>query len=81
MKKGLIVLVKFYQICLSPFFVSRCRYTPTCSMYTIECLEKHGALKGFGLVLKEYASVAQAPPAALTQYHNINLRTVWTLNV
>ena len=52
MKKGLIVLVKFYQICLSPFFVSRCRYTPTCSMYTIECLEKHGALKGFWLGIK-----------------------------
>ena len=52
MKKGLIVLVKFYQICLSPFFVSRCRYTPTCSMYTIECLEKHGALKGLWMSIK-----------------------------
>ena len=52
MKKGLIVLVKFYQICLSPFFVSRCRYTPTCSMYTIECLEKYGVTKGFWLSIK-----------------------------
>ena len=52
MKKGLIALVKFYQICLSPFFVSRCRYTPTCSMYTIECLEKHGAFKGLWMSTK-----------------------------
>ena len=46
MKIFLILIVKFYQLCLSPFFVSRCRYTPTCSMYTIECLEKYGVLKG-----------------------------------
>ncbi len=52
MKKILILLVKFYQMCLSPFFVSRCRYTPTCSMYTIECLEKYGILKGFWLGIK-----------------------------
>jgi putative membrane protein insertion efficiency factor len=52
MKKILISLVKFYQMCLSPFFVSRCRYTPTCSMYTIECLEKYGILKGFWLGIK-----------------------------
>ena len=52
MKKILISLVKFYQMCLSPFFVSRCRYTPTCSMYTIECLEKYGILKGFWLSIK-----------------------------
>jgi putative membrane protein insertion efficiency factor len=52
MKFFLVLLVKFYQICLSPFFVSRCRYTPTCSMYTIECLEKYGAIKGIWLSLK-----------------------------
>ena len=52
MKFLLVLLIKFYQVCLSPFFVSRCRYTPTCSMYTIECLEKHGALKGIWLGVK-----------------------------
>ena len=52
MKFFLVLLVKFYQICLSPFFVSRCRYTPTCSMYTIECLEKYGVTKGFWLSIK-----------------------------
>ena len=52
MKFLLILLIKFYQLCLSPFFVSRCRYTPTCSMYTIECLAKYGAIRGFWLGLK-----------------------------
>ena len=52
MKNCLILLVKFYQLCLSPFFVSRCRYTPTCSMYTIECLEKYGAFKGLWMSIK-----------------------------
>lgn len=52
MKFLLVLLIKFYQVCLSPFFVSRCRYTPTCSMYTIGCLEKYGAIKGSWLGLK-----------------------------
>jgi putative membrane protein insertion efficiency factor len=52
MKKILVLLIKFYQMCLSPFFASRCRYTPTCSMYTIECLEKHGVIKGIWLSFK-----------------------------
>ena len=52
MRMLLILFIKFYQLCLSPFFVSRCRYTPTCSMYTIECLEKYGVTKGFWLSIK-----------------------------
>ena len=52
MRSLLILFIKFYQLCLSPFFVSRCRYTPTCSMYTIECLEKYGVTKGFWLSIK-----------------------------
>ena len=45
----LIALVRFYQRCLSPKKAPCCRFTPTCSTYAIEALEKHGAL--FGLVL------------------------------
>ena len=52
MNKFCIFFVKLYQLCLSPFFISRCRYTPTCSMYTIECLEKYGVIKGFWFSLK-----------------------------
>lgn len=42
----LIVLVRFYQICISPLKPPTCRFTPTCSAYAIEALRKHGPLKG-----------------------------------
>ncbi|MDR0815147.1 MAG: membrane protein insertion efficiency factor YidD [Bacteroidales bacterium] len=48
----LIGLVKFYRYCISPLTPASCRYTPTCSQYAIEALQKHGALKGGWLALK-----------------------------
>jgi putative membrane protein insertion efficiency factor len=48
----LIALVKFYQYSISPLLPAACRYTPTCSQYAIEALQKHGALKGAWLALK-----------------------------
>jgi hypothetical protein len=42
----LVGLIRVYQIALSPYFGSQCRFTPTCSQYTREAIEKHGALKG-----------------------------------
>ena len=41
-----VVLIKFYQVCISPFTPPSCRFTPTCSQYALEAVEKHGALKG-----------------------------------
>lgn len=42
----LSVFIKFYKKCISPFFPSCCRFTPTCSAYALEALKVHGALKG-----------------------------------
>ncbi|MBB1149877.1 MULTISPECIES: membrane protein insertion efficiency factor YidD [unclassified Myroides] len=47
-----ILLVRFYQGGISPFFPPTCRYTPTCSHYTVEALQKHGLLKGGWLAVK-----------------------------
>jgi len=47
-----IVLIKIYQYTLSPFLGKQCRFTPTCSQYGIEALQKHGALNGSWLTLK-----------------------------
>ena len=46
MKTILITLVRIYQAVLSPFLPNACRYTPTCSQYMIEAVQKHGVWKG-----------------------------------
>ncbi|MEI6185181.1 MAG: membrane protein insertion efficiency factor YidD [Bacteroidota bacterium] len=51
-----ILLIKFYQYVISPMMGPKCRYTPTCSQYTIEALKKHGILKGGWLGLKRISS-------------------------
>ena len=47
----LIALVKFYQLCISPFTPPSCRFTPTCSQYGLEAIQKYGAFKGSLLAL------------------------------
>ncbi len=47
-----ILLIKIYQLLISPLFPSSCRYTPTCSHYTLEALKKYGLLKGSWLGIK-----------------------------
>ncbi|MEE1899009.1 membrane protein insertion efficiency factor YidD [Flavobacterium rakeshii] len=51
-----VLLVRFYQGAISPFLPSACRYTPTCSQYTIEALQTHGLFKGGWLSIKRIAS-------------------------
>ncbi len=41
-----IVLVRVYQVLLSPIVGRQCRFTPTCSHYMIEAIEKYGAIRG-----------------------------------
>ena len=48
----LVVLIKFYQLCISPFTPPSCRYTPTCSQYALEALRKHGLFKGGWLAFR-----------------------------
>lgn len=45
----LIAPVRFYQRAISPLTPPACRFTPTCSQYMIEAIEKHGPLKGLYL--------------------------------
>ena len=47
--KILIMLIKLYQLVLSPVLGNNCRYLPTCSEYFIDCLKEFGFLKGFML--------------------------------
>ena len=52
----LIGLVRFYQYAISPMFPAACRYTPTCSHYAVEALQKHGPWRGLLLAVKRIAS-------------------------
>ncbi|MEW5942417.1 MAG: membrane protein insertion efficiency factor YidD [Pseudomonadota bacterium] len=46
MTRLLILLVRAYQILISPILPQACRFSPSCSEYTSQALKKHGALKG-----------------------------------
>jgi uncharacterized protein len=46
MQALLVGLVKAYRLLLSPSLGSACRFTPTCSVYALEALTRHGATMG-----------------------------------
>lgn len=51
-KKIMIFIIKVYQKYISPLKkISSCRFTPTCSTYALEAIEKHGAIKGTYLMI------------------------------
>lgn len=52
MKKVFLCLIRFYQRAISPLHGPCCRFTPTCSHYAYEAINKYGALKGGWLALR-----------------------------
>ncbi|MBQ4369753.1 MAG: membrane protein insertion efficiency factor YidD [Oscillospiraceae bacterium] len=52
MKRILIAAVRFYRKHISGLKGPTCRFTPTCSEYALEALEKYGALKGSYLAVR-----------------------------
>ncbi|MBU1020988.1 MAG: membrane protein insertion efficiency factor YidD [Firmicutes bacterium] len=51
-----LILIKCYQLCISPLKPPTCRYTPTCSTYSIDAIKKHGPFKGLWLAIKRILS-------------------------
>ncbi len=47
-----ILLIKIYQLVISPWIGPKCRYTPTCSHYAVDAFNKYGVFKGFWLTIK-----------------------------
>jgi hypothetical protein len=47
-----VLLIKIYQLIVSPWLGPKCRYTPSCSAYGIEALKKYGIFKGGWLTIK-----------------------------
>ena len=52
MKRVMLALIRFYKGAISPYLPPCCRYTPTCSQYALEAIEKYGAWKGGYLAVR-----------------------------
>jgi putative membrane protein insertion efficiency factor len=50
------ILIRIYQLLISPMLGANCRYTPTCSQYGVEAIRKYGPFKGGWLTLKRIGS-------------------------
>jgi putative membrane protein insertion efficiency factor len=51
-----VLFIRFYQITISPYTPSACRFQPTCSQYALQALKKHGIFRGGQLALKRILS-------------------------
>ncbi len=47
-----LLLIRAYQLIISPLTPATCRFEPTCSHYATEALKEHGVLKGTWLAIK-----------------------------
>ena len=54
-RRVLIGLVRVYRLLLSPWLGNACRFEPTCSAYSLQALEQHGAIVGTTLTLYRLA--------------------------
>jgi len=52
MKYLLIIIIRGYQLLISPLLAPSCRFYPTCSHYGIEALQRFGFFKGTWLTIK-----------------------------
>lgn len=83
MRDVLIAAVKAYRLLLSPWLGSACRFEPTCSVYALEALARHGSVTGSYLTLRRLARcqpwcpggcdpVPDHPPRLFTRLPGIN---------
>ncbi len=52
MKQLVLLLIRAYQLLLSPLLGPSCRFEPSCSRYAMSCVESHGVLHGGWLSLR-----------------------------
>lgn len=51
-RRAVMGLIRAYQLTLSPWMLTSCRFMPTCSRYTYEAVERYGALRGSWMGVK-----------------------------
>jgi len=74
----LTLLVRAYQLVLSPLLGPRCRFYPSCSAYAVQALSTHGALRGTYLAGRRLlrchpwnpGGVDHVPPAGSFTWHH-----------
>jgi putative membrane protein insertion efficiency factor len=54
-RRGLVAALRAYKVLISPALPPACRFTPTCSQYALEAIERYGALRGSWLALRRLA--------------------------
>ncbi len=68
MTRGVLWILGLYQAFVSPFLPSSCRFTPTCSEYTRQAVERYGVLKGLWLGVKR---LCRCHPASSGGFHPV----------
>jgi putative membrane protein insertion efficiency factor len=51
-RRAVAALIRGYQMTLAPLMLTQCRFVPSCSQYTLEAVERYGALRGAWLGAK-----------------------------
>lgn len=65
MKKPAILLLRGYKLLISPLLGQRCRFHPSCSVYTMEAIERFGVVRGSWLGAKRIGRCHPFHPGGL----------------
>ncbi|MFD2096175.1 membrane protein insertion efficiency factor YidD [Corallincola platygyrae] len=65
LQAALILLIRGYQIIISPLLGPRCRFHPTCSEYSIQAIKVHGIVKGSQLAIRRIARCHPGNPGGV----------------
>lgn len=52
MTRAITALIRFYQVAVSPLFPKSCRFSPTCSEYTVQAVQRFGVIRGLWLGMR-----------------------------
>ena len=68
-----IVVIRSYQLLLSPFAGGACRFQPSCSEYAMTAVQEHGAIRGLWLALRR---VSRCHPLGRAGFDPVPPRTI-----
>ena len=67
---ALQMMIRCYQLAISPLLPPSCRFLPSCSDYAVEAIGRHGALVGLGLALRRLARCQDRKSTRLNSSHS-----------